>query len=343
MRALRYTIAAILLLPAWAYAHVKWFSRFSYQDRPLTIGEITTPTFWALALLSVVTISGLVFVDKWLRATAWGHRLEEWLSSYRDQSMVVLRVGLGATMLLAWQADTLLAPELPIGHDVLGWAQFVVVLLLLIPHTVPIAGALLGALWLYAALEHGLFHLLDYTFYLGFAIALGLSRAGARTRALGLPVLYATVGFSLMWVALEKLVYPEWALYVLSQHPSLAMGLPLDFFLVGAAFVELALGHLLLLGMLGRTLALTITLVFLTTTSVFGGKVEITGHTPVHAALIVFLIEGAGQAYRPPFLIPKTLGRRALLSGVSFALLLGVLLFAYHAGAMHLYQLAVTH
>ena len=197
-------------------------------------------------------------------------------------------------------------------------------------------------LWLYAAFSFGLFHLLDYSFYPGIAFALTVSRfEDGKIRGLGLPALYLTVGFSLFWVALEKLVYPDWALYVLSQHPGLAMGLTLDFFLIGAAFVELSLGHLLILGLLGRTLALTITIVFLITSSVFGGKLEVMGHTPVHAALVVFLLEGAGHSYRPPFLAPKALSMRALLSAATFVAILAVLLVAYQAGAQHKYQEAI--
>jgi hypothetical protein len=137
-------------------------------------------------------------------------------------------------------------------------------------------------------------------------------------------------------------VYPDWALYVLSQHPALAMGLTLDFFLVGAAFVELSLGHMLILALFGRTLALTITIVFLLTTSVFGGKLEVMGHTPVHTALVVFLLEGAGEHYLPPFLAPRSLARRALLAGGTFVVLLAVLLVAYQKGAVHKYELAVA-
>ena len=333
----------LLLIPAIAWAHVKWFSKFTYADRPRTLAEIATPTFIALAVLSTVVIGALAWADEWLRSTAIAKRIDEWLEKYRGESMAVLRVGAGATMLMAWQAGTLLAPELPAVHDALGWAQFAVVLLLLVPQTVPIAGVVLGILWLYAALSFGLFHLLDYAFYPGIAFALFVSRfEGPKIRGLGLPALYLSVGFSLFWVALEKLVYPDWGLYVLSQHPSLAMGLTLDFFLVGAAFVELSLGHLLILGLLGRTLALTITVVFLITSSVFGGKLEVMGHTPVHAALVVFLLEGAGHTYRPPFLAPRTLSRRALLSAGTFVALLVVLLVAYRAGAQHKYLSAIT-
>jgi hypothetical protein len=339
---LRHLIAVVILLvPAVAYAHVKWFSRFTYADRPRTLGEVATPTFLALALLSTVVIGALAYLDKWLRATAVAQRIDAWLERYREDSSVVLRVGVGATMLMAWQAGTLLAPELPATSEALGWMQFVVVLLLLVPQTVPLAGALLAGLWLYAAVSFGLFHLLDYAFYPGIAFTLLVARVQReKVRALGLPALYLSVGFSLFWVALEKLVYPDWALYVLSQYPVLAMGFPLGFFLVGAAFVELSLGHMLVLGLLGRTLALTITIVFMITSSVFGGKLEIMGHTPVHAALVVFLLEGAGHSYRPPFLAPTRLASRALLSAGSFVVMLAVLLVAYQAGAVHKYELA---
>lgn len=328
------------MVPAIAYAHVKWFSHFTYADRPRAYGEILSPTFLALAALSAITIAASVLVDGWLRVKA--AKVEAWLDAHRPSSMVVLRVGVGATMLMAWQAGTLLAPELPAVHEAFGWAQFAVVLLLLVPQTVPIAGALLFVLWLYAAYAFSLFHLLDYTFYPGIAFALVTSRLqNAKVRGLGLPALYFTLGFSLVWVALEKVVYPDWALYVLSQHPSLAMGFPLDFFLVGCAFVELSLGHLLVLGVLGRTLALTITIVFLITSSVFGGKIEVMGHTPVHAALVVFILEGAGAGYRPPFLLASAPWKRAVLAGGSFVLLLAGLLVAYREGAMHKYDLAV--
>ncbi len=51
-----------------AYVHVKWFSEFSFRDRPLGLAEAITPAFLALALLSTLTIGGLVFLDGHSRA-----------------------------------------------------------------------------------------------------------------------------------------------------------------------------------------------------------------------------------------------------------------------------------
>ncbi|HEX6041646.1 MAG TPA: hypothetical protein VFZ20_26575, partial [Longimicrobium sp.] len=124
----------------------------------------------------------------------------------------------------------------------------------------------------------------------------------------------------------------QWALYVLDQHPQLALGFDVRFFLLGAAFVEFSLGYLLIINLLQRPLALVITLVFFTTTLVFG-KLEVIGHTPIHAALVVFLLEGQGSVYRPPITFHKRMGLRTAFAAVNFAVLLAILLPLYAAAA----------
>jgi hypothetical protein len=196
------------------------------------------------------------------------------------------------------------------------------------------------ALYALGVARFGPFHMLDYAYWAGFAVAfLVVNARSERVRGLGLPALYATVGFSLCWVALEKLVYPQWGLYVLEQNPQLALGFPLSFFLVGAAFVELSLGYLLIIGLLERPFALLITLVFFTTTLVFG-KLEVIGHTMLHAALVVFLLEGTGGVYRPPVRFHRALPLRVAFAAVNFALLLAVLLVPYTLAARWQYDRA---
>lgn len=325
--------AGAAVVPAPAHAHVKWFTEFSFADRPLSVGEAATPAFFALAVLSMAVIGAMVLLDRRLADAAWYRSVNEWLADRRGEALLVMRIGIFSTLLLAWQADALLAPELRAGAGWIGWAQFALALLLLFPRTVPVAGGGLIALYGLAAARFGAFHLLDYLFFAGAGWYLLVGRArGERIRGTGVPALYATVGFSLCWVALEKIVYPQWALYVLDQHPQLALGLDLRFFLLAAAFVELALGYLLIINLLQRPLALVITVVFFLTTTVFG-KLEVIGHTPIHAALIVFLLEGPGTVYRAPITVHKRLGLRTAFAAVNFALLLAILLPLYAAGA----------
>ena len=56
-------VIGTLLVPALAHAHVKWFSQFTYADRPRALREVVTPTFLALAALSTVVVGGLAFAD----------------------------------------------------------------------------------------------------------------------------------------------------------------------------------------------------------------------------------------------------------------------------------------
>jgi hypothetical protein len=205
---------------------------------------------------------------------------------------------------------------------------------------VPLAGLGLLLLYGFGVMRFGPLHMLDYAVYAGAGYFLAVSNAGdPRIRGSGLPALYLAVGFSLCWVALEKIVYPQWGLYVLQENPQLALGLDLRFFLLAAAFVEFSLGYLLIINLLQRPLALTITLVFFTTTLVFG-KVEVIGHTLIHATLAVFVLEGPGTTFVPPIAIHRRLGTRSAFAAVNFALLFALLLVPYTWAAFRRYEAA---
>ena len=71
---LKYVVTAMaFLMAAPASAHVKWFSEFSFSDRPLGFTEIATPTFWALLVLSVVVIVLLTWVGQWVSGPRGTH------------------------------------------------------------------------------------------------------------------------------------------------------------------------------------------------------------------------------------------------------------------------------
>lgn len=332
-----------LLFAAPASAHVKWFSDFSFRDRPLSLAEVVTPTFWALALLSAAVVGALVVLDRWLEARPFYTRFNAVFEARRAQADAILRAATGASLLLSWQMDALLAPELPLGSPWLGWVQFAAAVLLVFGRTVPVAGALLLGLYGVAVARHGLFYLFDYAAFAGIGYALLVSRARRDVlRASALPALYATTGFALCWLALEKLVYPGWVGYVVAQNPHLALGLDPAFFVTAAAFVEFSLGFLLLVGVLSRPLAVAITLVFFTTTLVFG-KAEVVGHTILHGALLVFLLEGPGRAFRPPIALHRTTPWRVAFASVNLLLVLGLMLGAYTVSARQQHAHAAEH
>jgi hypothetical protein len=322
--------------PLWA--HVKWFSDFTFRDQPRTVWQVLTPTFFVLATLSVLVVASLVPLDGWLRERGWYRRVNDWLADRAGQSRLVIRVGTAMVMLLAWQADLVLVPDLPIPAPWVGWFEFLLAALLVFEATSAIAGVGLLLLFALGVGEVGIYYMLDYALVLGVGYYLAVTGARqARLAASGLPALYLTVGFSLCWVALEKLVWPEWGLYLLQQNPALSLGLDIRFFLVAAAFVEFCLGYLLIINLLQRPMALVITLTFFLTTLVFGKK-EVIGHTLIHASLIVFLLSGPGTVFKPPIAMHRKLWLRTLFAGVNLAVFLAILLPLYTAGAeaMHL-------
>ena len=321
-------VAALIGLVPAASAHVKWFSRFSYADAPRAFADVLSARVLALAVLAAAAIGGLVVLDRRIEEMAPFRRLARWLETRRDAADGILRAAAGASLLLSWSDGALLAQEIA-APAWAGWLQFAAALLLVFGTTVPAAGVLILALVGVAVAQAGAFHVLDYAVFAGVGYALTVSGAPSeRLRASGLPALYATTGFSLMWLAIEKLVYPEWAGYVLQQNPALTLGLDPSFFLDGAAFVELTLGFLLLIGLLERPLSLLVTLVFFSTTLIFGRQ-EVIGHTILHGALVVFLLMGKGTHFTPPYRFHRRTGLRVAFASVNFLVVSALLLAAY--------------
>ncbi|MEM9775478.1 MAG: hypothetical protein AAF902_12930 [Chloroflexota bacterium] len=332
----------LLTLPESTLAHVKWFSEFSFIDEPRRFNQILTPVYYSMVVLSVIVIGGAVYVERTLADQPWYSRFNKWLSDQQSYSMLVMRVAMAAVLLISWSSEAVLTPELNSPRAIYEWIEFFLAIGLLFPRTTWVSG--LGLLGLYGItiFEFGIFHMLDYLHYVGIGIYFLVSDfEDERISGLALPALYATIGFSLIWLGYEKLVYPEWALYLLEQNPQLTLGFDPVFFLQAAAFVELALGYLLIIGLLERPLAATITLVFFLTTMVFG-KVEVIGHTPLHAALIVFLFNGPGAFYKPPIGIHEKLNWRMAFGMVNFVILMVVFGLAYTGSARAQFNAAVA-
>ncbi len=336
--------ALVCAASAPALAHVKWFSRtVALQDAPLALSEILTPTFYALAGLSVVVVVALMLLDDPLQKLGPYARLRAFFIEREERAPVVMRVAAGMSLLLSWQADVVLAPELRHDLSIVSWLQFAAILLLLDPRTTPIAGGLVWVLYGIGVALFGPFHMLDYVAFVGIGYYLMFHRSGRpRAHALVKPMLFGCTGLSLCWLALEKLVFPTWGLVLLEQNPTLTLGLPAPFFLTAAAFVELSLGYLLLLGVLGRPLALVITIVFFLTSMVFG-KDEVVGHLILHGVLIAFMLEGTRGPLAPPFRFHRSKPLQVAFAAVNFVLLLGVLLVGYQRLAAPRHIAPVAH
>ena len=339
MKKILFFLLALISIPVNSWAHVKWFSEFEFSDAPATLSSVLTPTFWALMALSCVVISLLTFVDNKLSQNSSIQGLTHWLDQYKVHSLTIMRAAGAAVLLLSFQSNSLFVPELKVADGYIGWVSFLGAVLLLFPRAMFITGLIMIGLYLYGIVNFGWFHMLDYVLFPGVGYYFLVSySSNNKIKETGLISLYSTVGFSLCWVAMEKVLYPQWSLYILEQNPQLALGLNFEFFLLAAAFIEFCLGYLMIICLLQRPLAIVITLVFFSTTLVFG-KLEVIGHTLIHAALIVFILEGAGSAYKPPISLHSRMRLRIPFSVVNFAILLFALLFIYQNTAMAKYEM----
>lgn len=322
-------------------AHVKWFTDGSYADRPQTVGEVLEGKFFYLLFCACLLV---VILGVWLDSRISGNRLyrrmNAWLEARRSYAPIVMRIAAAMMLLLSWQGDAMLAPTLKVPANFLwvGWYQFALVFLLLFPRTAPLGGIGIIGIYIIGNIIRDPFHMLDYFLYVGCGFYIAVSNSKSQKwRGYGLMALYLSLGFSICWVALEKFIYPNWSLFLVTEHPQLAMGLNYDFFVRSVAFVEFGLGFLLIVAMLQRPLAVLISLAFFLTSTIFG-KIEIIGHTMIHGALIVFLLEGPGFVYRRFHKKAGTLVKRIAFTGGSFVLIFFLLLVGYYGLAQNKYD-----
>lgn len=323
-----------------AYAHVKWFSAFGWEDPPLPLSEVLNPLFFILAIASILGITAAVFLDNLLVRHPLYRSLEQFLFKYENKSDLIIRIATGAVLLLSWQSGTWLVPELATNNTFIEAAQLILALLIISNRLTRYAGIGVVLMYTAALFTYGFLHMLDYVYLMGAGYYLIVASSTKKTRrASALPALYASVGFSLCWAAIEKLIYPQWGLSVLNQKPFLTMGFDPAFFLQGAAFVEISLGFILIVCLLQRPVALGITVLFISTTLVFG-KLEFVGHAIVHAALVVFVIKGAGKTFRTPITFFYHMYQRVIFTMISFTLMLIILVPWYSFSAQRSYEIA---
>jgi uncharacterized membrane protein YphA (DoxX/SURF4 family) len=316
----------VICTPLLAAAHVKWFTEVTPEKE--TIENIISPFFMTMsiliALLLAVLPQLLPIVDN-LRITK---RIDRFLDGYRISSRYILKYGTAVALIIQVWSGTVFAPEFAIPNQTVRFALWLAILLLLIPvHYATKAGAIvLLGLFIYQLAQSGLFHMLDYGFYLAI---IGVLLVGKTKLAdWGFPFLYLGTGLSLCWVAAEKWVYPAMSMDIIVQHSVPTFGFPPETFVVMAAFIEFVVGYLLIVGILNRLLAFVLTLIFISTTMLFG-YTEVIGHFMIHIVLIIFIIEGV-SFYQPPIKIHNTRISQVVFVFLNFIFTLATFLLIYY-------------
>jgi hypothetical protein len=299
------------------YVHVKWFIG-DEKTAPLAIADVITHSFlfWFAVTLAGLLISA-VFNEP-LQRIAPIRRIHHSLDQAKPYLAAILRIGLGIGVIFQLSSSTYLAPEFITNQRWIYMLLVVVLIGLLAKKTLLISGVALAVLYVHAIYEFGLFHALDYVFYVGIVYYLLVS--GTRWKETATPALYLFTGLSLSWVGIEKMTMPALAASIVADFGLPTFGFSVEDFVLITAFVELGLAWTFIVGILNRFISIIVTVVFITTAAVFG-HTEIVGHTILHTLLIMFLIEGDG-AFKTPFQFHRSPLLRYLFVLVNFCILL---------------------
>lgn len=317
---------AVIITPLFAEAHVKWFTEIAPQKE--TLEQILSPLFLGLAITVAILLGFLTLL---IPKTADWPLIQKWdgkLSEYRKYSRYLLKYGTAAALTIQVINGTLFAPEFRIEQTVTAAFAWASIVLLCIPHhsATKAGAAILLSLFIYVTIDNGIFHMLDYGFYLAIIAVLLVGKT--RFEEKGFPLLYLGTGLSLCWVAVEKWVYPTMALDIVSTHHVPTFGFDPAVFIVMAAFIEFIVGYLLVVGILNRVVGLIVTIIFIMTTMLFGFT-EIIGHFMIHIVLIIFIIEGV-SFYNPPIKLHKTKVDQFVFVFLNFLFVLSTFLLIYY-------------
>jgi hypothetical protein len=241
--------------------------------------------------------------------------LDRWTAPLHQRTDGLLRAVAAVSFTLLWaDGDCILTPELKGSSIWLSAIQVLIPLYLIARATLPAAAAGILVLYGYGAASDGLFHMLDYPFFLGLAAYFALSVSqNAKLRAFRFDCLRWTVALSLMWPSMEKFLYPSWIAPILAQHPELTLGFDVGTVITAAGVVEFGLAFALFWTPLVRRFAAAALALLLFAATFDFGKMDGIGHLMIIALLLlVFADPGRKQASCRPAVAPLVGGTTLL-------------------------------
>ncbi len=285
-------------LPVAASAHVKWFCSYDVTKAPRPFTEVTSAHFFAVMGVFMALLFLGFIADGWV-AKRWPG-FESAGSAVQGAQEKLVRLGTGAFFLCTWTiGQNILTPEL---HTQAGWifgVQFITAICAAWRRTCVVSALGICVLYGYGVTQYGFFHLLDYVYFLGMAFFLAFTSVPVeRLRELRIPVMTGALAFSLIWTAIEKLVYPQWSHQLMEKHSHMMMGMNFGLFITIAAFVEFTLAFYLATGRgLLRFGALGFLFLFISAMPEFG-FIDVVGHFPLIAILGVPFMGGDSALQR---------------------------------------------
>lgn len=302
----------LLLSPFVTFAHVKWFAT---PEKDIPFYKITDPNVILAILLGLLIIGFGIYLENKLKVP---NRLNASIQKWAPKVLSIASIGFGLAFIIFSLQGFIFAPNLPavgaMGASMLA-LQFLAGIMILLGLYERVGGLLIILLFILGINEYGMYEMLDTLEMIGFAIyviIIGRPKWKIRDTNLiepvthpmhsyGLPILRAGTGLNLIILGFtEKILTPSLTDNFLSTHnwnfmQSLGFeGFTNYWFAFSAGSVEILFGIFFLLGLVTRTTTICLA-IFLATTLVLLGPVELVGHLPHFSIAIVLLVLGAGS------------------------------------------------
>lgn len=313
MKKILYTIP-LLALPLTALAHVRWFAT---EKTPIKAYSLSDSPVLIWIGISILLIAIGIYLEKKIKVPNYFHKFTE---KYAPYVLSMASIGFGLSFLIFSYNGFIFAPNLLANGstDLLIIIQALAGLMILLGIYERVGGLLLIILFILGINRFGFLEMIDALEIVGFAlyaIIVGrpkfkiidielFGKLRHKIHPYGLALLRVGTGLNLIILGFsEKILAPSLTADFLSTHSWNFMqkigfeSFTNYWFAFSAGSVEVMFGIFFLLGLVTRITTLTLA-VFLVTTLVLLGPIELIGHLPHFSMAIVLFILGSGARFK---------------------------------------------
>lgn len=311
MKMIKTALSSLLVfLPVVALAHVKWFAQEKEYVRPYSISDGFVISWIIVSVL--IVLAGVYFerkislprsiVEKFKRIAPYVHSIAQ--------------IGFGISLIIFSIKGFIFAPNLPVEgllSILMRVVEFISGAMILLGYFERLGAILVLALFFMSVYLHGAIEMLDALEVFGFSLYLLIyGRPNMRLsnkfnigdfqlNEYAVPILRIFTGLNLFVLGFsEKILNPSLTQNFLEVHnwnfmDALGFHMFTNYwFAFSAGVVESLFGVFLILGLVTRFTTVTLA-IFLASTLVLLGPVELMGHLPHFSIAIIFLILGSGD------------------------------------------------
>ncbi len=311
-------VAGLFVTPILTSAHTRWFT----EGTPLSL-QITEPTVLYLCLLAITGLSlAILAITLHQKGRLSLNFLKPQKRHAFARAAATFTMVTGAFFLIAGTHHYLFSPNLTAAAGIpnfLVYIQIAIGLSFLLGVITRFAAMALGTIWFISFYYTGTVVTLENIWVLGTALfimvmgndyfsIIGFSflrhKLQEAYKHYALSILRLSTGATLLILGFsEKILAPELGVgFLATHHWNFMHSIGLDYsnylFTLSAGTVEILFGTIFILGVLTRLNALVVTIVFILPLF-FLGPIELAGHLPHFASIILLMFFGNGGHFIP--------------------------------------------